>query len=85
MAKGKVKMISIKEFAERSGAKPGSVRAWLSNPEHREKRLPGSELVKPLVGAPYWLIPESVLDSFELMKPGPKPRKKAMRRPKGEA
>jgi hypothetical protein len=75
------KMLSIKEVAQRTGASPSSIRVWLSNPEEREKRFPGAELVRPPVGVPYWLIPEETLEAFQLSKPGPKPGSKRKRKP----
>jgi hypothetical protein len=72
MKKKEQQMFSIKEVAERTGASPSSIRVWLSNPEERDKRFPGAELMRPPVGVPYWLIPERALEGFQLSKPGPK-------------
>jgi hypothetical protein len=69
-------MLSIKEVARRTGAAESSIRVWLSNPEEREKRFPGAELIRPPVGVSYWLIPEDALNGFELGRPGPKPGSK---------
>lgn len=76
MTKKERKMLSIKEVAQRTGAAESSIRVWLSNPAEREKRFPGAELIRPLVGVSYWLIPENALDGFELGRPGPKPGSK---------
>jgi hypothetical protein len=65
-------MLSIKEVSQRTGAAASSIRVWLSNPDEREKRFPGAELIRPPVGVPYWLIPEDDLQGFELGRPGPK-------------
>jgi hypothetical protein len=62
------KMLGVKEAAEKIGAAASSVRYWLT-----KGRFPNAELVKPEYGVPYWLIPESDLEKFEIGKPGPKP------------
>jgi hypothetical protein len=72
MAKKERKMLSIKEVSQRTGAAASSIRVWLSNPDEREKRFPGAELIRPQVGVSYWLIPEDALQGFELGRPGPK-------------
>ncbi len=82
MKKKEQQMLSIKEASERTGASPSSIRVWLSNPEERDKRFPGAELMRPPVGVPYWLIPEDALESFQLGKPGPKPGSKRKRQRK---
>ena len=69
-------MLTIKEVAELTGASPSSIRVWLSDPQTRKARFPGAELIRPPAGSPYWMIPESDLEKFELGKPGPKPGKK---------
>jgi hypothetical protein len=66
--KGSKKMLSVKEAASKIGAAGSSVRYWLT-----KGRFPNAELVQPDYGVPYWLIPESDLDGFEIGKPGPKP------------
>jgi len=66
--KGSKKMLSVKEAAQKIGAAGSSVRYWLT-----KGRFPNAELVQPDYGVPYWLIPESDLDGFEIGKPGPKP------------
>ena len=83
MTKKERKMLSIKEVAQRTGAAESSIRVWLSNPDEREKRFPGAELIHPPVGVSYWLIPEDDLKGFELGRPGPKPGSKRKRKIKG--
>ena len=69
------KMLSVKEAAEKIGAAASSVRYWLT-----KGRFPNAEFVEPEYGVPYWLIPESDLESFEIGKPGPKPGSKRKRK-----
>ena len=66
--KGTEKMLSVKEAAKRIGAATSSVRYWLT-----KGRFPNAQLVQPEYGVPYWLIPESEVESFEKGTPGPKP------------
>jgi hypothetical protein len=66
--KGSKKMLNVKAAAEKIGAAPSSVRYWLT-----KGRFPNAELVRPEYGVPYWLIPESDVEAFEIGKPGPKP------------
>jgi hypothetical protein len=66
--KGNKKMLSVKEAASQIGAAPSSVRYWLT-----QGRFPDAKLITPEYGVPYWLIPESDLEGFEMGKPGPKP------------
>jgi hypothetical protein len=73
--KGNKKMLNVKGAAEKIGAAPSSVRYWLT-----KGKFPNAEFIQPEFGVPYWLIPESDVDAFEIGKPGPKPgaKKKAL-------
>jgi excisionase family DNA binding protein len=64
MAKGKDKMLTVKEAAERVGASAISVRIWAS-----QGRFKGARKEETPVGG-YWLIPESALEGFTLRKAG---------------
>ena len=75
-------MLSIREVSKRTGASQSSIRVWLSDPEQRDKRFPGAELVRPPVGVSYWLIPEDALKDFELGKPGRPPKPKTSKKGK---
>jgi hypothetical protein len=63
MTKGKTRMLTINEVAERTGAAKSSLRVWLSNDEERAKRFPNAKKETTPVGS-YWLIPESDLKGF---------------------
>jgi hypothetical protein len=62
---GEPKMLTIKETAERLGAKPGSVRVWVG-----QGRFTGARKESTPLGIDYWLIPESALDGFEMGRAG---------------
>jgi hypothetical protein len=64
MAKGKDKMLTVREAAERIGASNISVRIWAA-----AGRFPGAQKQETPVGG-YWLIPESALVGFEMGKAG---------------
>jgi hypothetical protein len=77
--KGSEKMLSVKEAAARIGAAASSVRYWLT-----KGRFPRAKLIEPEHGVPYWLIPESDVEFFEIGKPGPKPGTKRKLTKKGK-
>jgi hypothetical protein len=64
MAKGKEKMLTAREAAERIGASIISVRVWVA-----AGRFPGAVKEETPVGS-YWLIPESALEGFQMGKAG---------------
>jgi hypothetical protein len=74
------KMLSVKEAADKIGAAASSVRYWLT-----KGRFPHAELIEPEYGVPYWLIPESDVEAFEIGKPGPKPGAKGKIKPKAKS
>jgi len=53
-------MLSVQEVATRLDKTPSSIRIWAAR-----GRFPGAERVEPEHGVPYWLIPESAVNSFE--------------------
>jgi hypothetical protein len=71
MARGKTKMLTVKEVAARLGATDGAVRAWCI-----AGRFPGADKQQSPIGE-FWLIPESALAQFSIRKSGPKPKTKA--------
>jgi hypothetical protein len=64
-----VKMLTIKEAAEVTGAAQSSIRVWLSNDDERQKRFPNARKESSPIGD-YWLIPESDLIGFKKGKGG---------------
>ncbi|HKQ08329.1 MAG TPA: helix-turn-helix domain-containing protein [Blastocatellia bacterium] len=70
MKKGEEKMLTVEEAANKLGAAVVSVRVWA-----RTGRFPGAQREDSPRG-PYWLIPESALEGFQMSKPGPKPGSK---------
>lgn len=66
-------MLTVRKVAERLGSADSSVRVWAGR-----GRFPGAKVERPPVGVPYWLIPESALEGFQMGKPGPKPTTKKM-------
>jgi len=72
---GVVRMLTIKQVSEATGAAASSIRVWLSDEKKRKERFPGAKLEQPPAGSPYWMIPETDIQDFELRKPGPKPHK----------
>jgi hypothetical protein len=70
MKKKELKMLTTKEVAEKLGAAESSVRMWA-----RKGRFPGAE-EKESPRGPYWLIPDTALEKFELRRAG-RPRKDA--------
>jgi hypothetical protein len=62
---GEVKMLSVREVAERVGAGESSIRIWA-----KAGRFPGAHVVEPPVGVPYWQIPESALEGFKKREAG---------------
>jgi excisionase family DNA binding protein len=71
MRKGKAKMLTVREAAQRIGAAESSVRLWV-----RRGRFPGAKLEESPVGS-YWLIPDTDLENFEMGSPGRPPKSKA--------
>ena len=61
-------MLTTKEVAEILGAAESSVRMWA-----RKGRFPGAE-EKESPRGPYWLIPDTALEKFELRKAGRPPK-----------
>jgi helix-turn-helix protein len=55
----KVRMLSLKEVSEITGAPGSSVRLWV-----RQGRFPGARLEKTQIGD-FWLVPESDLEGFK--------------------
>jgi hypothetical protein len=74
--KEEIRMLTIREASEITGASQSSIRVWLSDEQKRQKRFPGARLEQPPAGSPYWLIPETDIARFEMGKPGPKPSSK---------
>ena len=64
MGKGKVKMLTVREVADRLGAAVVSVRLWASR-----GRFPGAKKETSPAGD-YWMIPENSLDDFSMGKAG---------------
>ena len=71
------KMLIVEEVANKLGAAVVSVRMWA-----RTGRFPGARREDSPRG-PYWLIPESALEGFQMSKPGPKPGSKRKGKIKG--
>jgi hypothetical protein len=69
MAKGKAKMLTIREVSEITGASASSIRVWLSDEEKRAQRFPNARKEDSPIGS-FWLIPESDLKGFEARKRG---------------
>ena len=69
MKKGKDKMLTVSEVAQRLGESERNIRNWAT-----QKVFPGAQRVDSPRG-PYWEIPESDLDSFEKPARG-RPKKK---------
>jgi hypothetical protein len=61
---GEQKMLTVREVAERVGAKDASVRIWAN-----KGRFPGAKKESSPAGE-YWLIPESALVGFEMGRAG---------------
>jgi hypothetical protein len=70
--KGVEKMLSVQEVASKLNKPPSSIRIWAA-----KGRFPGAERVEPEYGVPYWLIPQSSVDSFEARAVGRPPKPKA--------
>jgi hypothetical protein len=64
MAKGKEKILTIREVAERTGASVNSIRVWLGNEELRQKRFPNAKKASSPIGD-YWVIPESDIRGYK--------------------
>jgi len=58
---GAEKMLSVLEVAEKLNKTPSSIRIWAA-----QGRFPGAQRIEPEHGVPYWLIPQSDVDSFEV-------------------
>jgi hypothetical protein len=80
MAKGKLRMLTIQEVAQMTGAAKSSLRVWLANDEERQKRFPNARKETTPLGD-YWLIPESDLKGFEARRRG-RPMNPASKRSK---
>lgn len=57
-------MLTVKQVAERTGAKDASVRIWAA-----AGRFPGAKKESSPAGE-YWVIPESALNGFSMGKAG---------------
>ena len=71
--KAEVKMLTVREVAERTGAAESSVRVWVWR-----GRFPGARKESTPLGD-YWLIPESAIADFKMGTSGPKPKAKKSR------
>jgi len=74
MKKGKTRMITVREAAERLDAGQSSVRMWCA-----EGKFPNAEPLETPRGS-VWVIPETDLDGFEKRgrgRPAKQPDKKA--------
>jgi hypothetical protein len=78
MAKGKARMLTVKDVAQRFEVADGVVRGWCI-----AGYFPGAKKEKTPLGE-YWQIPESDLQGFEKRKPGrpPKPKLEPISEPK---
>ena len=65
-------MLSVQEVADQLERPPSSIRIWAA-----KGRFPGAERVEPEYGVPYWLIPQSAVDNFEVRRVGRPPKPKA--------
>ena len=76
--KGEVKMLSVREVADRLGAGASSVRLWVKDGKFKD-----AEMVTSPLGS-YWLIPETALEGFEIKGRGrpakPQPPKEPKKR-----
>jgi hypothetical protein len=70
MAKKKVRMLSLKEVCEITGAPGSSVRLWV-----KQGRFPGAIVEETRMGK-LWLVPESDLEGLELKGRGRPPGSK---------
>ena len=73
MAKGKPKMLTIREVAEITGASVNSIRVWLGNNEERAKRFPNARKEETPLGA-YWVIPETDIRGYKNQGRGRPPK-----------
>src|SRR5262245_3596379 len=69
MAKGYEKMLTVSEAAQRLGESDRTVRNWVNR-----NLLPGAKLEESPRG-PYWMIPDSALQSFEKPPRGRPPKR----------
>jgi hypothetical protein len=60
----KVRMLSLKEVSEITGAPASSVRLWV-----RQGRFPNAKRETTPIGS-FWLVPETDLEGLELRAPG---------------
>lgn len=63
------RMLTAKEIAKRHKVSNSTARGWLLR-----GRFPGAELRESELGQPYWVAPESEVESFTPPKPGPTPK-----------
>jgi hypothetical protein len=61
---GEVKMLTIREVAEKTGASVHSIRVWLGNEEQRLKRFPNARKESSPIGE-FWVIPESDIRGYQ--------------------
>jgi hypothetical protein len=66
---GDIKMLTIREVSEVTGAAVSSIRVWLNDDQERAKRFPNARKEDTPVGG-YWLIPESDVQNYEGQKRG---------------
>jgi hypothetical protein len=79
MRKKEPDMLTTREVADRLGAAESSVRMWA-----RKGRFPGAE-EKNSPRGPYWLIPDTALEGFNMGKAGRPPKaKEATKKAKAE-
>ena len=64
-------MLTVKQVAELIGAGASSVRLWA-----KEGKFAGAQLIQPPAGLPYWMIPDTALEGFELRGRGRPPKPK---------
>lgn len=74
-------MLTVKQVAECTGAGESSVRLWA-----KAGKFPGAVLIEPPAGLPYWMIPDTALEGFELRGRGRpvKPKEESEKKPSTE-
>ncbi len=77
MKSAEIKMLTVREVAEKLDANPGTVRMWCIN------KTFSNAVQEVTLRGPVWLIPESDLKGFERRGPGRPSKPKANEKKKG--